>query len=305
VRTSAIVLALLLPLIGALLLVDWRFPPTEWWRAIENFGHVPMFAVLTGVLFALGRAIRPLTPRRNYIYAGAAALFLGAATEVAQLYVGRDASWGDLSSDVLGIGIALAICALVDGRMRFLAVMRFGLLVVAVGMTSYAALPVIEMLRAYAHRNAQFPVLAQFEDERELFWTRSVGSRRTIKNGSMHVELRGEPYPGVSWFEPVPDWRGYRWLVLEISNPNDSALEITVRVHDSAHSWEFADRFNQPFVFAPQERRTLRIDLEDVRHAPLGRAMDMEMISDVSIFRSGPKGPAAIVIHALRLEKAQ
>jgi hypothetical protein len=305
VRTPSIVLALLLLLIGALLLVDWRFPPTAWWRVIEDFGHVPMFAVLTVALFVFLRSAMPLRPARSLVFAAVIALLLGGATEIAQLYVGRDASWGDLLRDALGVGIAVVLCMSLDEQLRMRGMQRLALLAIAMSMLGYAVLPVVEMVHAYAYRNAQFPMLASFGNPIELYWVRSLGSRRLLAGDAMRVEFTSEPYPGVSWHEPVPDWHDYRSLVAEVSNPNDLPVEITVRVHDSAHNWEFVDRFNKAFLLAPNERRVLRIDLEDVRRAPAGRAMDMRRISDVSIFRSGPKGPAAVLIHALRLEKAQ
>lgn len=57
------------------------------------------------ILWSLGVLFRRL-PR---LAAAALAIVIGAAVEVAQAYVGRDPSWGDLLADALGVAVALLV----------------------------------------------------------------------------------------------------------------------------------------------------------------------------------------------------
>ena len=77
-----------------------------------------------------------------------------------------------------------------------------------------------------------------------------------------------DEFPGVAFHEPVPDWRRYKILVIDVENPGDAPLKLGVRVHDRLHNRMYNDRFNRNFELAPKERRNLRILVEDIRHGP-------------------------------------
>jgi VanZ family protein len=59
------------------------------------------------ILWSFGVMFRRLLRVR----AALLAIALGAAVEVVQRYIGRDASWGDLLADALGVAVALLIWA--------------------------------------------------------------------------------------------------------------------------------------------------------------------------------------------------
>jgi hypothetical protein len=158
------------------------------------------------------------------------------------------------------------------------------------------------MTRAYVHRNGQFPVLADFHSRIELYWTLSVGVHREIVDDALEVEFGGEEFPGVAFHEPVPDWRRYKTLAIDVENPGPEPLKLVVRVHDRRHNRMFNDRFNRNFPLAAAERRTLRIPLADIRNAPRGRLMDMAHISDITLFKGTSGGAPKLRIHSLRLE---
>lgn len=66
------------------------------------------FVVFGLILWSFGVLFRRL-PR---LLAAVLAVVLGAAVEVVQGLVGRDASWGDLLADALGIAVALLLWAI-------------------------------------------------------------------------------------------------------------------------------------------------------------------------------------------------
>ena len=158
------------------------------------------------------------------------------------------------------------------------------------------------MARAYVHRNGQFPVLADFHSRIELYWTLSIGVNREIVDDALEVEFGAQEFPGVAFHEPVPDWRRYKILAIDVENPGDAQLKLSVRVHDRLHNRMYHDRFNRNFELAPKERRNLRILVEDIRHGPRERLMDMAHISDITLFRGGNKGSRHLRVYSLRLE---
>jgi hypothetical protein len=298
-----LLLATLVLFVGLLLLVNWHFPATNGWRVIQDFSHVPMFAALTAAIYCFLRFPPRVAGGPALLIAAISAIAIGAVTELLQSYVGRSGSWSDFRHDLLGIGAALCAIAAFDARLALMRGLRGGAAMLAIVALGVAATPVAQMYRAYAYRDANFPELAAFRDGREKYWTLARGVRREIDGDALVIEFGPDQYPGVSWYEPVPDWRGYRSLVVEVTNPNDVPLEITLRIHDRAHTSEYADRFNRAVGLRPRERRRIVVSLEEVRVAPEGRAMDLGHISDISIFRSSASGPPALLIHRLALER--
>ena len=66
------------------------------------------FVVFGLILWSFGVLLRRL-PR---LTAAALAILLGGLVEIVQGLVGRDASWGDLLADGLGVGVALLLWAI-------------------------------------------------------------------------------------------------------------------------------------------------------------------------------------------------
>ena len=72
------------------------------WDKAAHFVAFGLFLWSFGVLFR----------RLPRTWAAALVIALGAAVEVIQGFVGRDASWGDLLADALGVGVALLLWAI-------------------------------------------------------------------------------------------------------------------------------------------------------------------------------------------------
>lgn len=289
-------------LAGLLLFVPMPFTPNYATRTIENAGHTPLFFLVTmGLLFIL-RGDDRFTGARLYAVAGMVGVGAGFLSEVIQMPLGRDASWEDVIADVLGVILALAVYSLFDRRSHLSRWHRFASLVVVISCIAIFAMPLVRMTRAYLHRNGQFPVLADFHSRIELYWTVSIGVHREIVDDALEVNFGAQEFPGVSFHEPVPDWRRFKTLAIDVENPTAEPLSLVVRVHDRRHKRTFYDRFNRNFAMAANERRTLRIPLEDVRRAPRGRLMDMAHISDITLFKGKPEGALKLRIYTVRLE---
>jgi len=287
---------------AVLLFAPLPIAPTYAGRTLEDAGHTPLFFLVTiGVLFALRDHPR-LQGARLYVFAGLFGALMGLLSEVIQRPLARDASWEDVLADVVGAILALAVYALFDRRTRHSAWQRFGALAVALSCVAIFLTPIVRMARAYVHRNGQFPVIADFHSRIELYWTMSIGVNRKIVDDALEVELVADEFPGVSFHEPVPDWRKYRTLVIDVENAEAVPLPLGVRVHDRRHKRNFNDRFNRGYELGAGERRTLRIALDDIQHGPRQRLMDMAHISDITLFRTRNSGSRRLRVYSIRLE---
>jgi VanZ family protein len=285
-----------------LLFVPLPIPPTYAGRTIENAGHTPLFFLVTlGVLFVMRDHPRFQGVRR-YALAGLVGAGTGFLSEVIQKPLARDASWEDVAADVVGVILALAVYALFDRRLKLRAWQRLGALAIALSCVAIFLLPIVRMARAYVHRSAQFPVIADFHSRIELYWTLSFGVNREIVGDALEVDLFADEFPGVSFHEPVPDWRRYRTLIIDMENPAAEMLHLGVRVHDRRHNFNYKDRFNRRYDLAAGERRTLRIALDDIRRGPRQRLMDMAHISDITLFRGENSGSRRLRVYSIRLE---
>ena len=293
---------ILFVLAGLLLFVPLPVSPTYAGRTIENAGHTPLFFLVTlGVLFTMRDHPR-FQGASLYALAGMIGAGTGFLSEVIQKPLARDASWEDVFADAVGAVLALAVYALFERRTKLRVWQRLGALAVALSCIAIFLAPIVRMARAYVHRNGQVPVIADFHSRIELYWTLSFGVNREIVDDALEVEFVADEFPGVSFHEPVPDWRSFRTLIIDVENPASERLNLGVRVHDRRHKHAFGDRFNRRFELAAGERRTLRIPLEDIRQGPRRRLMDMAHISDITLFRGADSGSRQLRVYSLRLE---
>ena len=192
---------------------------------LHDFAHAPIFGCIALlVLFALGShgSLGGLPLWMQYLGAFCIAIGLGALTEVAQIPTGRDASWMDLRSDVLGAAGFLGLYAAFDHRLRPAAIRAIGA-VVGLSFLAIHSIPLVVAANAYLHREQAFPVLADFSQRIDPYfivpqravldleplppqWARQPGEQ------AMRVTFAVGPWPGVDFAEPEPDWSGYRTL---------------------------------------------------------------------------------------------
>ena len=92
-------------------------------------------------------------------------------------------------------------------------------------------------------------------------------------------------------------------MLLDLTNPGDRPLELSLRIHDVRHDQEYSDRFNWRITLPAQSRETIRVPLAAVRNAPRGRQMDLEHIAGLLLFRTGPERADVVYVTRITLEK--
>ena len=302
VSRRLVLLAVFIVVAATLLLVPLPIPETYAGRTIENAGHTPLFFVGTLFVLAILRQDFHIGGVRLYVLAGVLCAIAGVVSEMLQTPFNRDASWEDVQADCVGVLLALAVHALLRQRPGRQLVARVAALLIIAGCLVTYFEPIVSMARAYLHRDGQFPVLARFDSPVELYWIVGFGIKREIREDVLEVEFDRAQFPGLSFHEPVPDWRRFSALVVDVENPETRMLKLGVRVHDIGHGRAYFDRFNRGFDLAGGERRTLRVPLEEIRHAPRNRLMDMAEISDVTLFRLHDSPSQHLRLHSMWLE---
>ncbi|MCA9500923.1 MAG: hypothetical protein MRJ67_15725 [Nitrospirales bacterium] len=86
-------------------------------------------------------------------------------------------------------------------------------------------------------------------------------------------------YPGIRLEELYPDWQGSSHFRVEVYSGLPVARSLIIRIDDSHHNHEYADRFNQAITISPGLTHN-NIPLDDIRHtarwAGIGSQYDQE-----------------------------
>jgi VanZ family protein len=284
-------------------------------RTLHDFAHAPIFGCVALLLLYAMPSLPRLSglPRGSqYLIALTGATALGMLTELAQIPVGRDASWLDVRSDLLGAAAFLALFTVVDARVRSRSIRIFATLV-GTALLAFHSLPLASAAFAYERRAAAFPVLADYTKRMDLYfvspqqatmrhlpmpapWAAGPGEE------TMQVAFASGEWQGLDFREPAPDWRGYKTLALDITNPTDEPLVLGLRVHDIRHNNDFRDRFNRTLSVPPRTRTILRLPIAEIESAPRTRLLDLRHIAGVIVFRSGSSTAREMDVSKVWLE---
>lgn len=290
-------------------------------EVLQNFMHVPVFALVAIVALRMIQSHRPTSEWplvTQYALALAVAAALGAASEIAQIPGPRDASIQDWIVDLTSAATALAFVRWREGLRSTTAPQRLGLAVFIAAGSLFLIAPVFHAAIAYGYRYQQLPDLFRYHGARLdaidtyfLFGKPVHPEFRILPEPwrqpgdpvSIRVALPAIKWPGLTLDEPHPDWSGYATLLVDLTNPGDSPLELRLRIHDATHNHAFADRYNGRIEVPPRTRRTFPVPLSTVRNAPQGRQMDMRHIAGVVLFRTGPERAEEVYVTRIALER--
>lgn len=278
----------------------------RWFAELWNYGHIIYFALLAGLLLKLP-PIKRQTPVRQWLIVLGFTLLSGSLIEVLQQYTQRDAQLGDVARDLAGGFLLLAFAPASGARSG--REWQLGIRLAASTLLILLLLPLCRILIDEASARWQFPVLANFETPFEMDrWSirpdlaaRITASPRT--GHMLEIPLSSTRYSGIGLRYFPGDWHEYRFLQVELYNPDRAPLRITCRIHDLAHTrgtQHIEDRYNQRFVLE-SGWNTLRIDLRSVTAAPLHRSMDMRQIRGIGFFASSLPAPRRLYLDNLRL----
>lgn len=288
------------------------------WGEVFDLAHAPVFflSLVTIVAFfdppAVGLSDRFAVIFRMTIpwVLTAAGLIsvVGIAGEFAQGYVGRMPAWSDVAANTMGL--LSAVCWIVSRRA--FGPWRDAWILGAVGLLAAASWSPILGISDCIAQLRSFPAFASFERPKETgnWATHNSTMKRTTDwatfgRYALEVELQPGRYPAVSMTWPPHDWTGYNALVLDLRNPDDRMLSLTLKIFDRKHAlskFKRSDRFSLKIELNPDSTSTVRVDLKTVRSAPRTRSMDMDQIVLIEMFATDLKQPQRFQIDNIRLE---
>ena len=226
------------------------------------------------------------------------AVGLSSGSEALQALTGGDPEALDVVSDLVGGSAALALVyAKSTSAPRLMRTVALALLVLSFGRGWLA-------LAVQSHRDAIFPLLVSYTTPR---YGGVLSSNSTIavvpapadftneSSAVLQVDLSDAAWPGIGIIEPVPSWRGYDQLAIDVLVPAESApLEInaSVRLHNAGvdhvyRSWKLGAGAHR-LVF----RYRNRFDPEVVD------------VTRVGIYASRPYAGRRVYFGRIALEKA-
>ncbi|HBP90219.1 MAG TPA: hypothetical protein DD706_21295 [Nitrospiraceae bacterium] len=314
---------LALALLGCMTLLWIPLPsPTILRKVFYDFCHVPLFGGVALILLYLARQLgepRGWSVGSQYGLAFIGAVILGALAEGMQSFnSSRFAEWSDFLLNVLGAVGALGLSFTYDPRFtgcvatwrlapkKYLVHAGVGLLVVI------ALSPVVVWTYAYWDRAIRFPSLVQFSSAWEMMFVNGrdcaveivsppSGWKKSQVDTVGHMMCYPAHYPGIRLEESYPDWRGFSHFRVDVYSELPVARSLTIRIDDAHHNHDYADRFNQTVTISPGLNH-IHIPLEDIRHAPVGRELDLSAIKTVSLFAIDPPEEFSLYVDNIRLE---
>lgn len=280
-----------------------------WLQSFFNWLHVPLFGLIAaGLLFA--------TPadwhwRRKLLVAGVATVVLAIATELVQLLMpARSASFGDFANDLLGAAAFAGLIAATGAIFPTPRWLRVPMFAASAALIAWSAMPLADVTAAYWERHTEAPSIAPLKSRKSrLFYY--------LDNATVHFlnlpeagrvlpqfQFSSERASSIKFHDPLPDWRGFDRLVIDIANAESDRLCLVLRIHDRAHldgDQPVTDRFRREFCIA-EGRRQISIGLADIASAPAGRQMNLGRIDGVTLYRTKPGPARRFVLHDIRLE---
>ena len=273
---------------------------SQFLHVLHKTGHPVAFAVIAWIFLTLLENRRypgADSGRSRHVWAFAAALATGIATEVAQIFVHRGASAFDVFRDAVGAFAMLALLAGVSQKRAATATNRVVALIAAGGMAAAAAaIPLLWCSAAYINRDLRFPLIWQPSTPLDNYFT-------DITSHSVATGTKGLITESLVINEPYPDWRLYTSLAIAVTNPNDQDLVLIIRVHDQIHDWTNDDRFNRAVRVAAHTRATITNSLNDIRHAPAGRQLNLAQVAGVAIFAANESQGSFFQVNRIWLER--
>lgn len=295
---------------------------TLWQRVVQDAGHGPVFAGIAIALLLMrappaGAVVRPASAyRRSFLLATS----IGIVTELIQFSMsGRNVSFMDALHDAAGAALGLAVVWFVERRLAGgrgdASDKSYTGTVLAIALLAFTILAwrPLQCARAYAARNAAFPLLVPthpLADERFVLPHQAGVSltplpeayREKGDQDSVRLDFKPGTAPGLQLVETYPDWRNRDVLAIDVTNPGPEPVTFVVRVHDARHDMSHEDRFNQPVEIPAATRTTIRISLEAVATAPANRRMDLGAVRDLMLFAPQPLPVGEFYITRIWLE---
>jgi VanZ family protein len=275
---------------------------------LVNSAHAPAFALAAILLVLTSQRSEPSGSLRRYVIWWVIAVLLGAAVEMIQAIINRDADWHDVLNDAVGAAFALSMHRFIHARGTKT---HSSVSLLVAGLTfTFAAWPLTECTAAYALRAHRFPSLLAVETRLDLYFVTTgdpAQDRRLTEQwplwsstaGPLSVELSGSAWPGLHLREVERDWSLYKAVSVDVENPGRRSLALVMRLDDRSSVQE-----DDPFYFdlklPPHTRQIVKVELDGLSRPKSGKALDLHDMRALVLFHDGPV-TQTMTLHEIKL----
>lgn len=268
--------------------------------SLINSGHVVVFAVFSGFAFPVFRVLTANYCRHlqalfnSMMMFSVLAFVLSLAIELVQSYIGRDASWGDVGKNMAGVLAGLCVFGLRYYRTTLPRIVCVSGLLCALFVACHTP---AQWAQAYYVRDRIFPLLVDFNHHTATYFAKANHGATIARVDSLPDKAHDgsvlkvdfaskQRYPGWTLANPSPDWRHFDALVFSVFSQQSEPLDIAFRINDTEHNNAFSDRFNRVLTIHPGANQ-FSISLQDIRHGPEHREINMDKIHNLTWFLPG------------------
>lgn len=279
--------------------------------------HFPIFGAVTYALFVLteGRIRRSIFP--TYVLVPFCSIWIAVAVEIIQPFVNREASYWDLVVGACGIIVATAWYYVSSSpkisRTNQLYSYAVFLSILVISMV-IVLFPAWEEFNLYQWQKSRLPILSDFESVRDVdLWhpyqwggdenCQSFETKEVAYEGrhALKVILPKSSVAGVKYSANQHDWSKYKVLSIQIFNPDDAPIDISIRIDDAWKSQNYFERFNTKRTLA-YGWNSINITIDEILNYPYVREFHISKIANAYIFTTGKdKLPRVIYIDKIEL----
>lgn len=282
---------------------------TQFWASLQNSGHGLAMCLAAFLSISTLAWKSPLLTLKIYIIVPVALIVLSILIEAVQHFIGRSASISDIVLDTAGILAGMCFSAVVCVNARGLIKLTYfglGMLI----LVFCIRMPVYYFL---ADRFAPtLPVLADFDN---------IAARATIQGDrtaltigdhtniwplstakSIRVVYSPGRWPFVRIASPAKDWSNYGYLVVDVFNSQNEAVQLNIRVDyqsisPSDRSFVIGRRIVQP------GHSTVDVSYTEFSRERYGSEPNFTQIEGVMLYLSDPKKTQTLYFDNIKLSK--
>ncbi len=270
----------------------------SWEGYVVDFGHVPLFAVLTiGLWWTFGESLFP---------AALLALVLAAGMEFTQSLVGRTASWIDFLLGTLGVAAAvIGILMWRGNRSWWRLTLGVILLLSVLAWPVWRVLPwVVDAFNAYR----SFPVLADFQNPRQMLRWHTNYSKIFLpdQNANPKAAAKVEFYPGSKGYPnimlrpAIRNWGNYRKVCCSFQ-VKEKPIILIFSILAIGEKSDLDSRYQLEAEYSPG-KHVVCINFDQAAKQSTKKQMDWKNIYFFQIFTYPTKHTRAIWIDRIWLE---
>jgi len=266
------------------------------WNSLQNAGHTVIMTLLTVFLLTILLYAPKLAESHKYLMVAVAISIVGAITEFAQHFIGRDASVADILLNYLGYVVGSFFFR--AGRCWY----QSKPLESYAHLTIACAILLITLYRSINYGLVSIlypspPLLANFDsysaisrvrqlDKTKLQVTRSP--KQWLENDTKVLEMKLDQAisPGFQLMDIYQNWSNHKALSFDVFNPNDSVVVIRLRIHDALHNNLPQDRFRLRIPISPGAQK-IKVPINKIRKltgTSTKRNMDLTQIVGLIIY---------------------